>query len=550
MKWPSQRSRLQSLKTSEMSGKRILDAAALFNATRAIATRHAALRRRQWQEYTKTSSLSKATKSQTDRVTQTLKAASALTDRLTESASSFSTQAKRDDDRHTREGIQQDHFYKASVENESKNAIPNNDISLKQDAGNSAPLPDGTTNVRRTPEALPDQGTESHSARSETEPSVQPLSANKGSGEQDLKPKESGRSSILDPAASESFPSSSDARLLQRQAERQIPARVAEPPPAEVFETERNQEVFSNRPESVSKILSALPRVKLPRHTGNAQGSDGHVSDNEMNQDVYYSSKIQEGKNMIPRGQAVPVQNELPEGVYSELFHSRKVSKILRSQPKTSEPTKGLELPGMNDISVEKFKKAQAKDQVSFNERPISNIGPSDALSSAGSLEPEEDKTRRLAADITKEMDSSDTDLAKVWCFDSRRKRCTDWLTIAIQTVGLNDHGPEESKSFEMRQSRVPSSRIGRIWQYGGLATSIAFGAVGEGLRRATGSGEAGGSLVLSANNMERLVAKLSRMRGAALKLGQMMSFQGKLPFHKVNACDRLKILCRFEDAT
>lgn len=59
----------------------------------------------------------------------------------------------------------------------------------------------------------------------------------------------------------------------------------------------------------------------------------------------------------------------------------------------------------------------------------------------------------------------------------------------------------------------------------------MAFGAVGESLRRATGGGAAaGGSLMLSAGNMERLVAKLSRMRGAALKLGQMMSFQGRLP--------------------
>lgn len=80
---------------------------------------------------------------------------------------------------------------------------------------------------------------------------------------------------------------------------------------------------------------------------------------------------------------------------------------------------------------------------------------------------------------------------------------------------------------YEMRESRVPSTRFGRLWQYGGLATSMAFGAVGESFRRVTGSGEAGGSLMLSAVNMERLVAKLSRMRGAALKLGQMMSFQG-----------------------
>ena len=56
----------------------------------------------------------------------------------------------------------------------------------------------------------------------------------------------------------------------------------------------------------------------------------------------------------------------------------------------------------------------------------------------------------------------------------------------------------------------------------------MAFGVVGESFRRAVGSQDAaGGSLILSAANMERLVFKLSRMRGAALKLGQMMSFQG-----------------------
>jgi aarF domain-containing kinase len=32
---------------------------------------------------------------------------------------------------------------------------------------------------------------------------------------------------------------------------------------------------------------------------------------------------------------------------------------------------------------------------------------------------------------------------------------------------------------------------------------------------------------MFSEANVERLVKKLSRMRGAALKLGQMMSFQG-----------------------
>ena len=76
-----------------------------------------------------------------------------------------------------------------------------------------------------------------------------------------------------------------------------------------------------------------------------------------------------------------------------------------------------------------------------------------------------------------------------------------------------------------MRESKVPSSRMGRLWNYGGLAAGMVGGAIGESLRRATGSG-GDGSFMLSAANMDRLVAKLSRMRGAALKMGQMLSFQ------------------------
>ncbi|KAI9766797.1 MAG: hypothetical protein M1840_006272 [Geoglossum simile] len=85
-------------------------------------------------------------------------------------------------------------------------------------------------------------------------------------------------------------------------------------------------------------------------------------------------------------------------------------------------------------------------------------------------------------------------------------------------------HLPQNA-NYQMHESRVPSSQLGRLWHYGGLATGMAFGAVGESIRRATGS-SGDGSLILSAGNMTRLVGKLSRMRGAALKLGQMISFQ------------------------
>lgn len=79
--------------------------------------------------------------------------------------------------------------------------------------------------------------------------------------------------------------------------------------------------------------------------------------------------------------------------------------------------------------------------------------------------------------------------------------------------------------SYQLRESRVPATRISRLWNYGGLAAGMFAGAISEGLSRAVGGGGQG-SMMLSAANMERLVAKLSRMRGAALKLGQMMSFQ------------------------
>lgn len=79
--------------------------------------------------------------------------------------------------------------------------------------------------------------------------------------------------------------------------------------------------------------------------------------------------------------------------------------------------------------------------------------------------------------------------------------------------------------TYELRESRVPSSRLGRIWNYSGLAAGMLAGAVTESFSRVAGGGGQG-SLMLSPANMERLVTKLSKMRGAALKLGQMMSFQ------------------------
>lgn len=85
-----------------------------------------------------------------------------------------------------------------------------------------------------------------------------------------------------------------------------------------------------------------------------------------------------------------------------------------------------------------------------------------------------------------------------------------------------------EERATPLRAARVPSSRLGRLLHYGSLGAGLAWGSAGEYLRRATGPSDASGrsSPFLSEANVNRLVDKLSTMRGAALKLGQFLSIQ------------------------
>ncbi|TFY65323.1 hypothetical protein EVJ58_g2052 [Rhodofomes roseus] len=86
---------------------------------------------------------------------------------------------------------------------------------------------------------------------------------------------------------------------------------------------------------------------------------------------------------------------------------------------------------------------------------------------------------------------------------------------------------PAPLPSRHLQSSKVPSSRIGRFFHYGGLAASLGYGAATELLKRTTNSEEKHSpSLMLTEGNIRRLVAKLTQLRGAALKLGQFMSIQ------------------------
>jgi predicted unusual protein kinase regulating ubiquinone biosynthesis (AarF/ABC1/UbiB family) len=75
----------------------------------------------------------------------------------------------------------------------------------------------------------------------------------------------------------------------------------------------------------------------------------------------------------------------------------------------------------------------------------------------------------------------------------------------------------------------IPQTRLGRIARLGLAAGELAVGAAAEGLRRfARGEASDLGSALLSAPNARRLAARLARLRGAAMKIGQLVSLQGE----------------------
>jgi len=71
----------------------------------------------------------------------------------------------------------------------------------------------------------------------------------------------------------------------------------------------------------------------------------------------------------------------------------------------------------------------------------------------------------------------------------------------------------------------VPSGRLARLGAFGRLAGGVAGGVIGEGARRlAAGERPKMGELLLTPANARRLADQLAHLRGAAMKLGQMIS--------------------------
>ena len=83
----------------------------------------------------------------------------------------------------------------------------------------------------------------------------------------------------------------------------------------------------------------------------------------------------------------------------------------------------------------------------------------------------------------------------------------------------------DDDDNPKRRHRAIPSSRAARLGAFGRLAGSVASGMLGEGARRlARGERPRMRDLVLTPGNVGRLADRLSHLRGAAMKLGQMIS--------------------------
>ena len=71
----------------------------------------------------------------------------------------------------------------------------------------------------------------------------------------------------------------------------------------------------------------------------------------------------------------------------------------------------------------------------------------------------------------------------------------------------------------------VPTSRLSRFAKLGSLATGVATNMLVGGAKSAlSGKGWDNKSLLLQPKNIENLATQLSHLRGAAMKLGQLLS--------------------------
>jgi aarF domain-containing kinase len=348
-----------------MSGRWLLDAAALLKASRGVASRHAALISASVDTYTKTSSLARAV----------VKAASAPPQRPNEAAPQHSTIAEnlpangpipskpsvegsRNDTRC--EGLRQDHFYEKSGANSAAEPASHGDLSVRQEQAARSPLPDGTIPPCDSSIGTYPTGNGTFSKADGAAPAKGPMGESGGQSGSDVSGDGTGKTP--DPAANGAYLSAEKARGLRRQAGSQIPSQAGQGPleessigdgdaPVEAeLEVDQEKDVYYTASPDAATILSSLPRVRLPETADNTQESDEHLPDSGMNQDVFYSHNPHASDKAIHQERA---EDPLSDDVYKQLFQGSRIARMLKGKGKSKATSQGLNVRGPDAVTAQ-----------------------------------------------------------------------------------------------------------------------------------------------------------------------------------------------------
>ena len=319
-----------------MAGRRLLDLAKLVNASRNVAKQHIELRAKQLDVYDKTSTLTKAVKHQTDRVTLTAQAAAALVKRLNEEVPGYAenlyprsesipgdetTAAENEADTVKRGALECDHHVERSDRSAGSEAIWE-EFGVKQEAARRHPSPDVGGPQLDASIGQITTGRDTYTQPPQPKPVMRPLEQQQGRSAQ-IKPVETHASTAPTPRPTKY--SAQRARDLQRQAESQIPAvtTAASSPRG----TDHDREVYYERPQTENTTYSSLPRAKIPRHTEGVQPES--LNGDAINADVFHI-----------RPNAVAATEEPPEGVNLNVFRTSRVSDMLGKRKPRKEASK------------------------------------------------------------------------------------------------------------------------------------------------------------------------------------------------------------------
>lgn len=343
-----------------MTGRRILDAAAVIKAARGVASKHVAFRTHELNTYIKTSAFAKAAQSQTDRVTLTVKAASALADRFNGPAPLYSPQAS-----------------KPGTASKNPHSPHGTQVEVASGSNNEV-----------------DGYARDHSyGRLEADTTAEPL--------------------VADGTVVE-----------QEEVKRHPPSNLSIPLPGAALHTSRREtEASSETPRTVVKTSdeekktpepSPLPHLKVPMKSDDFEATD------QVNGDGFYSSDSKTQKQAVSEGQAVLEQDQPSHEAFSEIFHSPRVARMLGVQPKRDVPPIGLDLPEGKDNPAEKSNSPQESESLSssiWTPAPRNYGVPSsllNGLETTTATKTDEEDVHALAADMANDAENIPSGASKV----------------------------------------------------------------------------------------------------------------------------------------